>query len=219
MIKIVSFKICPFVQYVTGLLEAKNIPYEIEFINLSKKPQWFIDISPTGQVPVLISESGTPIFESAAIVEYIDEIAPPLRELKPEERAVERAWSYQASKHYLVQCSAQRSADAETLAERTKKLGKAFYRVEGKLGNGPFFAGDELGNVDIAWLPLLHRAAIIKEKTGYNFLGEYPKVQAWQQALLKTGLADKTVAADFEDAFTDFYLSEKTNLGQLRLHK
>ncbi len=46
MIKIVSFKICPFVQRVTGLLEAKKIPYELEYISLKDKPQWFLDISP-----------------------------------------------------------------------------------------------------------------------------------------------------------------------------
>jgi glutathione S-transferase len=48
MIKVVSFKICPFVQRVTALLEAKNIPYQVEYISLSDKPQWFLDISPNG---------------------------------------------------------------------------------------------------------------------------------------------------------------------------
>jgi glutathione S-transferase len=35
--KIVSFKICPFVQRVTALLEAKNIEYKVEFISLRDK--------------------------------------------------------------------------------------------------------------------------------------------------------------------------------------
>jgi len=34
MIKVISFKICPFVQRVTALLEAKKIPYEVELISL-----------------------------------------------------------------------------------------------------------------------------------------------------------------------------------------
>ncbi|GAL22560.1 glutathione S-transferase [Vibrio maritimus] len=49
MIKIVSFKICPFVQRVTAALEAKQIPYEIEYISLKDKPQWFLDISPNAK--------------------------------------------------------------------------------------------------------------------------------------------------------------------------
>jgi glutathione S-transferase len=69
MIKIVSFKICPFVQRLTALLEAKHIPYDIEYISLSDKPQWFLDISPIGQLPLFVTEGGTALFESDAIVE------------------------------------------------------------------------------------------------------------------------------------------------------
>ena len=214
MIKVVSFKICPFVQRVTALLEAKKIPYEIEFINLSNKPQWFLDLSPNGQVPILITEFGQTLFESDAIVEYLDEVYAPIEtDLSPEQRAIDRAWSYQASKHYLVQCSAQRSADKDTLEQRRQKLGKAFAKAEKQLGNGPYFKGDSLSNVDIAWLPLLHRAAIIHKRSCYNFIDAYPKVKAWQAAMMKTGLAEKSVAEDFVDEFSEFYLSGSTYLG------
>ena len=214
MIKIISSKICPFVQRVTALLEAKDIPYEVEFISLADKPRWFTDISPNGQVPVMITESGVPLFESDAIVEYIDEITQPLGEdLSPEQRALDRAWGQQATKNYLVQCGAMRSADESTLAERSQKLGTAFEKVEKVLGDGPFFHGDSVGNVDVAWLTLLHRADIINRHTCYDFLADYPKVKAWQTALMKSGLAEKSVANDFEDAFTSFYLSDKTFLG------
>lgn len=215
MIKVVSFKICPFVQRVTALLEAKEVPYEIEFILLSDKPQWFLDISPNGQVPVLITEGGTALFESDAIAEYIEEAFPPLRPgLTPEHKAMDRAWSTLASKHYLVQCSAQRSPDAETLRDRGAKLQTAFDKVEKQLGDGPFFDGDSLGMVDISWLTLLHRAHVIEQRSGYDFIGPNPKVKAWQKALLDTGLAEKSVAPDFEEAFAGFYLSDATHLGR-----
>lgn len=215
MIKIVSFKICPFVQRVTALLEAKGIPYEIEYISLTDKPQWFLDFSPNGQVPVLITEAGVALFESDAIVEYIDEISSPLEtRLTAEDKAISRAWSYQATKNYLVQCSAMRSGDAITLAERSTKLRSAFAKVEAVLGDGPFFRGDTIGNVDIAWLALLHRADIINRHACYDFLADFPKAKAWQTALMTSGLAEQSVALDFEEAFTDFYLSEETYLGQ-----
>ena len=151
MIKIISFKICPFVQRVTALLEAKNIPYRIEFINLNDKPQWFLDISPTVQVPVLITESGVPLFESDVIVEYLEEAYNPLEEdVLPEQKALDRAWSYLASKHYLSQCSAMRSPNKTTLEERPETLGKAFEKVEHALSEGPFFKGGNLSNVNIA---------------------------------------------------------------------
>ncbi len=215
MIKIVSFKICPFVQRVTAMLEAKNAPYDIEYINLSDKPQWFLDISPTGQVPLLITENETALFESDAIIEYIDEVTDPLvAGLTPEQRAIDRAWSYQATKHYLAQCSTMQSANKDILVERSEKLNKSFDKLEKQLGNGPYFNGGTIGNVDIAWLPLLHRAHIIEQHSGYNFLTNYPKVKALQAAILETGIAGKSVPDDFTEAFSNFYLAERTFLGR-----
>ena len=212
--KIISFKICPFVQRVTALLEAKGLPYELEYIDLKDKPQWFLDISPNGQVPVLVTDSGRALFESDAIVEYIDEISSPLeQQVTPEQRAIDRAWSNQAAKNYLVQCGAMRSADQETLTERAAKLGQVFAKAEKALGKGPYFKGDKLSNVDIAWLPLLHRANIIREHTGFDFVSDFPKVKAWQTAVNQTGLMQKSVANDFESKFTAFYLSDATFLG------
>lgn len=215
MIKIVSFKICPFVQRVTAMLEAKGVAYEISYISLSDKPEWFLDISPTGQVPVLVTEGGVALFESDAIVEYIDEVTAPLvAGMSPEDRAQARAWSYQASKHYLVQCSTMQSGDRATYDDRFGKLRAAFGRVEQKLEAGRFFAGETVGNVDMAWLPLLHRAALVEGHSGHDMLAAFPKVKAWQQALLATGIAARSVSEDFDRTFADFYLSDRTWLGR-----
>ncbi|WP_170336390.1 glutathione S-transferase family protein [Ruegeria arenilitoris] len=215
MIRIISFKICPFVQRVTAMLEAKQVPYQIDYISLSDKPDWFLELSPTGQVPVLVTEGGVSLFESDAIVEYIDEITAPLQaDLTPEQRALNRAWSYQASKHYLVQCSTMQSADKAIFDERMEKLSKSFEKAESQLGEGPYFSGATLGNVDMAWLPLLHRAAIVSDHSGHDMLAAYPKVKAWQQSLLDTGLPQKSVSEDFLGRFTDFYLAERTWLGR-----
>ncbi|EBA15264.1 glutathione S-transferase [Roseobacter sp. SK209-2-6] len=215
MIKIVSFKICPFVQRVTAMLEAKKVPYDIEYISLSDKPEWFLELSPTGQVPMLITEDGEALFESDAIVEYLDEVTAPLVPgLTPEQRALDRAWSYQASKHYLVQCSAIQSVDRETLEERITKLRKAFAKAEAQLGDGPYFNGADLGNPDLAWLPLLHRAELVEAYSGYDLLAGFPKVKAWQKTLSATGLYSASVPEDFPERFSDFYLSERSFLGR-----
>lgn len=216
MIKVISFTICPFVQRVTALLEAKKIPYEIEFIQLRHKPEWFLEISPTGQVPVLVTDNGTALFESDAIIEYLDETSQLLEQnLSPEQRALDRAWSYQATKHYLAQCSNMRSGDQDTYEQRFEKLSKAFFKAESAITEGPFFKGSELSNVDIAWLPLLHRADIIRRHSGFNMLQSFPKVQRWQQRLIESDLTEKSVAPDFEEKFVNFYLAETTWLGQL----
>ena len=212
--KIVSFKICPFVQRVTTLLEAKNISYEVEFISLSDKPQWFLDVSPNGQVPILITDNDITLFESDAIIEYLEEKYIPLqKKLTPEQKAINRAWSYLATKNYLVQCSAQRSSDKQSLIEKSKKLNKAFDTIEKEVGKFKYFNSDTIGMVDIAWLPILHRAKIIERESGYDFLKNRPNIKKWQSIMLKTGLAEKSVSKDFEEKFINFYLSDKTYLG------
>lgn len=207
MIKLISFKNCPFVQRVMGSLVMKNVPFEIEYIELNDKPQWFLDISPNGQVPVLVTENDTVLFESDAIVEYLDDKYSPIEEVTAEQKALDRAWSYQASKHYMPQCGTMGSKDKETFEARLANLQKAFLKAENKLGNTEFFKGDYISNVDIAWLPLLHRASVIKEGSGFDMLKGFPKVQKWQAALIESGLTDKTVPEDFIEKFSGFYLT------------
>ncbi|PTQ03816.1 glutathione S-transferase family protein [Vibrio sp. ZF 223] len=207
MIKLVSFKNCPFVQRVMGALVMKNVPFEIEYIELNNKPQWFLDISPNGQVPVLITENDTVLFESDAIVEYLDDKYAPIEEVSAEQKALDRAWSYQASKHYMPQCGTMGSKDKETFETRLTNLQKFCQKAENKLGDSDFFKGDYISNVDIAWLPLLHRASVIKEGSGFDMLEGFPKVQKWQAALIESGLTYKTVPADFIERFSGFYLT------------
>jgi len=213
--QVVSFKICPFVQRVTALLEAKQIAYEVTYIDLSNKPGWFLKASPNAQVPILITNDGDVLFESDAIVEYLDETeGEPVSSRNPVTKAQERAWSYLATKHYLVQCSAQRSPDEQTLIERRSKLDKAFGKIEAQLGGGPFFRGANLGMVDIAWMVLLHRAAVIERCSGYDFVSTFPKTKSWQKTLMATGLPEKSVSEDFAARFSNFYLADETYLGQ-----
>lgn len=206
MIKLISFKNCPFVQRVMGALVTKNVPFEIEYIELSDKPQWFLDISPNGQVPVLVTEDQTVLFESDAIVEYLDDKYAPIEQVSAEQKALDRAWSYQASKHYMPQCGTMGSKDKDTFETRLANLSKSFAKAEAKLGDSAFFKGDAISNVDIAWLPLLHRAAVIKNCSGFDMLDGFPKVQKWQAALIESGLTDKTVPVDFVSTFSNFYL-------------
>ncbi len=213
--KIVSFKICPFVQRVTALLEVKGQSYDVEYINLSEKPDWFLKASPNAQVPILVTDSNEVLFESDAIIEYIEEtVSEPLFSRNPVKKAQQRAWSYLAAKHYLVQCGAQRSKDKGTLEERSARLSKAFGKLDGTLSQSGFIGGSKMGMVDIAWLPLLHRAAIIEKNSGYDFLRDWSKLRNLQRKILETGVCERSVSTDFEEKFCSFYLAEETYLGQ-----
>jgi glutathione S-transferase len=214
--KVYSSPICPFVQRVNAVLEAKKLDYEVEYVDLTNLPDWFLKISPNAEVPVLVTDNNTPLFESFAICEYLEELYPPkLHPSDPEKRALHRAWARQAATQYLVQCSTQRSASKEILQEKTENFVQLFARVEKTLGDAPFFDGEQFSMVDTAWIPILHRCHLIKTYTGFDFLDGYPKVKKWQQALLDTDVLNKSVPVNFEDYFVQFYLNEERYLGRL----
>ena len=94
-----SFKTCPWVQRAAIVLQAKQIAYDITHIDRNQRPDWFAAVSPHGKVPVLVIDGKDALFESNAIVEYLDEILPP--RLHPEDpilRARNRAHSHACTK-------------------------------------------------------------------------------------------------------------------------
>ena len=67
-IELISFDLCPFVQRSVITLLEKDIPFKRTNIDLANKPDWFLQISPLGKVPVLKID-GNILFESAVINE------------------------------------------------------------------------------------------------------------------------------------------------------
>ena len=71
-LKLISHKLCPYVQRAVIALTEKGVPFERIDIDLANKPDWFLKISPLGKTPVLVVGDKA-IFESAVILEYLEE--------------------------------------------------------------------------------------------------------------------------------------------------
>ena len=68
--RLISFKLCPYVQRAAIVLAEKGVPFERVDIDLADKPDWFLKLSPLGKVPVLVVEQDgreEVLFESAVI--------------------------------------------------------------------------------------------------------------------------------------------------------
>src|SRR5258705_10198744 len=79
-LKLISHKLCPYVQRAVIALSEKGVAFERVDIDLANKPDWFLAISPLGKTPVL-QVGDAAIFESAVILEYLEETQ--LRPLHP----------------------------------------------------------------------------------------------------------------------------------------
>ena len=53
-LKLISHKLCPYVQRAVIALLERGVPFERIDIDLADKPDWFRKISPLGKVPVLV---------------------------------------------------------------------------------------------------------------------------------------------------------------------
>ncbi|OUR83830.1 hypothetical protein A9Q75_04190 [Colwellia psychrerythraea] len=205
MIKVISFKICPFYQYVTAMLEATNTPYEVEYADFDN---CLFDVSPNGKAPILITDIKEVLFDADAIVSYLGALYKGLYISKTKaESALIEAWANYGSKNYVPQCSTMRSASEDEYQSNLTIFTKSLVNIERQLGEYTYFNGEQLSLVDIAWLPILYRAHLIEKHAKVDFLAQYPKVKAWQKAMLFLDIAEKSVSPDFEQIFVDFYLS------------
>ena len=188
------------------VLRAKEVEFEVTYINLREKPDWFLEISPHGKVPVL-SVGGQPLFESNAIAEFLDEMVPPrLHPEDPIKRARNRAWTDFVPDFSAALGGVYYAADEAALASGMEvargRLAKLEAAIATERGNdGPYFNGPELCLVDAAYAPFLQRYALVETRLGCGLLGEFPLVQAWGDALLANERVTGSVADSFEREF------------------
>lgn len=96
------YPLCPFCRKVRLLLHEKKIEFTLESEPVWKQREEFIDLNPTGQVPVLIDNDFV-IADSFAICEYLEETYQgiPLMPTNPRDRAeVRRLVGYIDGKFY-----------------------------------------------------------------------------------------------------------------------
>src|SRR5438874_12386505 len=75
-LKLISHKLCPYVQRAVIALTEKGVAFERIDIDLANKPDWFLAISPLGKVPVLsVGADGREValVEWNVIWEYIED--------------------------------------------------------------------------------------------------------------------------------------------------
>ena len=188
------------------VLRAKQVDFDVTYINLSDKPEWFLEISPHGKVPVL-SVDDQPLFESNAIAEYLDEMVEPrLHPADPIKRARNRAWtdfvpdfSSGLSAIYWTKNKDEIPAKIEIAEKRVAKIEEALETERD--GSGPYFNDDKLCLVDAAYAPFLQRFAFVEARLNTGLFGAFPLVQAWSDALLANERVVGSVPANFEDEF------------------
>jgi glutathione S-transferase len=132
-LKLISHKLCPYVQRAVIALTEKGVAFERIDIDLANKPDWFLAISPLGKTPVL-QVGDTAIFESAVILEYLEETqAKPLHPADPLVRAEHRGWIEFGSAMLNDIAGFYAAKDEASFKARTAQLEQKFARLEARV--------------------------------------------------------------------------------------
>lgn len=180
-----SAKVCPFAQRTRlGLLE-KQVDFELIEIDLDSTPDWFLEISPYGKVPVL-KRDGDLIWESAIINEYLEEVypQPPLMPSQSGRRAYARFWiDFSNTKFVPWFYKFLLEQRPERQEQRASELRDHFLFMEHRgLSDpqaGPYWLGEQLSLVDLAFYPFFERLPILEHYRGFSLPEECPRLSAW----------------------------------------
>ena len=203
-ISLVSARICPFVQRTMIVLNEKGLPCRVRYIDLNDKPDWFLEMSPLGKVPV-ITIDGEVFFESAVINEYLDELYPEPKMLADDSkrRARERAsieflGQLTSDSYYLMNAPTK-----ERALQIATRIRKRISWIESNYGRFIWGGERHLNLVDAAAAPVFQRfhwLGLIEPEM--KLFDGFPKVQEWCDSLL----ANAKVQSSIDEKTHDYFL-------------
>ena len=223
-LRLISHKLCPYVQRAVIVATEKGIDFERVDIDLANKPDWFLAISPTGKVPVLeVTEDGGAkhiLFESAVIAEYLDEIGAAesfgerLLPTEPLARARERAWIEYGAQTLADIYRFYASADEIGFNAARRDIAKRLDQIEREVA-GPWFAGESFGLVDAAFAPVFRYFDAFDRIAGERLIELPAKTKAWARALAQRPSVITAVPSDYERRLADFVIGKRSYLARL----
>ena len=184
--------ISPFVRKVAGVCIAKDVPYDVEAINVFDPPAWFRDISPMKRIPVLrdrsVAEEGIAgtIADSSAICAMIEK-KHPAPALYPEnpmalgealfieeyaDTALAMAGGLGIFRPIFFAVSKGEEPGLDKARDAwANQLPPIFDVLEMRLAGRAFFAGEALSIADITVAAVLMQVSLVAETPLANWPG------------------------------------------------
>jgi glutathione S-transferase len=212
---LVSFDLCPYVQRAAIALAEKGVAFERIDVDLANKPGWFKAISPLGKVP-LLRVGAEVLFESAVIVEYLEETqAPPLHPADPLTRARHRAWMEFGSSILADIWVIETTPDVQAFNARKSALRDKFARLEAEFGDGPYFAGARFSLVDAVFAPAFRYFDVFDRIVDLGVFADLPRVAAWRRALAARPSVRDAVVRDYPERLFSWLRKQPSYLASL----
>jgi glutathione S-transferase len=212
---LVSHLLCPYVQRAAIVLAEKGAIFDRRDIDLAKKPDWFLKVSPLGKTPVLLVADQA-IFESAVICEFLEDVlAPALHPKDPLERAQHRAWMEFGSNILNNIAALYSASDDAALNVQALSLKAKFSQIEPAVAShGPYFAGPDFSLVDAVFGPIFRYFDVFDSLADFDTFTDLPRVRAWRTALAIRPSVKGAVRSDYPELLRAFLLKRDSALGK-----
>jgi len=214
--ELISNHLCPYTQRAAIQLAEKGIAYQRVYIDLSNKPEWFLQLSPLGKVP-LLRVGDAAIFETVVICEYIEEVEPsvPLHPVAPLDRAHHRSWAEFASAVIADIFAFYMAPDATAFERKCGDLQARFRWLERHLNDGPYFAGMRFSLVDAAFAPIFRLFDTFDRIDEFGIFQALHRVPAYRAALAERASVRQAVVSDYAELFRQYLCERGSHLSRL----
>jgi glutathione S-transferase len=215
-LKLISHKLCPYVHRAVIALTEKGVEFERIDIDLANKPDWFLKISPLGKTPVLVV-GDTAIFESAVILEYLEETQPkPLHPKNALTRAEHRGWIEFGSAILNDIAGFYAARDETAFKAKTSQLEQRFARLEARIAAAPWFDGADFSLVDAVFGPVFRYFDVFDDIADFGILAGKPTVARWRKNLAERPSVRNAVRPDYPALLRDFIKARNSFLSGLQ---
>ncbi len=215
-LKLISHKLCPYVQRAVIALTEKGVAFERIDIDLANKPDWFLKLSPLGKTPVLVVGE-VPIFESAVILEYLEETeASPLHPADPLARAEHRAWIEYGSAVLNDIAGVYSAPDEVAFKAKAAQLAQRFERLETRVAAAPWFDDENFSLVDAVFAPVFRYFDVFDTIANFGILDGNPRLARWRKTLAARPSVRSAVGGDYPALLRDFLARRNSWLSGLQ---
>ncbi|XP_012059094.1 PREDICTED: pyrimidodiazepine synthase-like [Atta cephalotes] len=200
-IRLYSMRFCPYAQRIHLVLDAKQIPYDVVYVNLTHKPDWLMEKSPLNKVPCIELEEGETLYESLIIAEYLDDTYPQ-NKLYPNSSLAKAKDKLLIDRFNAVIATMYKGYSETALVQDVFNevlTGLELFDRELAKRGTPFFGGSKPGMLDLMIWPWCERADVIRIIKGEQYVlprDRFLRLLEWRIAMKE----DPAVSGSFLDA-------------------
>jgi glutathione S-transferase len=174
--------------------------YELDYENKEHRSAQYLAINPAGRAPTLVTDDGRALTDSAAIVEYLEELHPehPMIGTDASSRARVRSlerlaadlvgrgqlWLWNRTNAFPGK---EPSPSPETADRMLGYVDEIIDVLEKEIGEQSFLAGDAPTIADCTAFPIFQT---VRERFDLPFGQNYPRMEAWYQRFRARPSAD-----------------------------